>query len=163
MAMNVDWRKLFSDAKAALRRRGRSEAEAEDLVQDAYLRVASYAKENHVERVEGLFMKTAINLSIDAHRASENRGDVVLLEEVVLVDPKPGVEDELLGRERCARLDVCLARLPDRTRQMIMEHRMDGLSYEEIARKHKLHVSTVQQQVSKGMFQVTSWMQGWYP
>jgi len=163
MAMNVDWRKLFADAKAALRRRGRSEAEAEDLAHDAYLRVARYAQDNHVERVEGLFMKTAINLSIDAHRASASRGEEVLLEEVVLVDPKPGVEDELLGRERWARLHVGLARLPDRTRQMLMEHRMDGLSYEEIARKHKLHVSTVQQQVAKAMFQLTSWMQGWYP
>ena len=161
--MNVDWLKLFSAAKGALLRRGRSEADAEDLVQDAYLRVVGYAKENQVEHLEGLFMKTAINLSIDAHRASESRGDAVLLENVVLIDPKPGVEDELLGRERWQRLDACLARLPDRTRQMIMEHRMDGLSYEQIARKHTLHVSTGHHLVSKAMFQVTSWMQGWYP
>ncbi len=46
---------------------------------------------------------------------------------------------------------------------MVYEHRMEGLSYEQIAARHKLHISTVQYIVSRGMFRVTTWMQGWYP
>lgn len=161
--MKIDWLKLFSDTKAALVRRGRTEADAEDYLQDAYLRVTDYAKANHVDNLQGLFMTTAMNISIDHHRERESRGEVEQLENVVLVDPMPSVEDAVLSREQSRRLEVCMARLDDRCRTMVYEHRMEGLSYEQIAARHKLHISTVQHIVSKGMFRVASWMQGWYP
>jgi len=161
--MKIDWLKLFSDAKAALLRRGRTEADAEDFLQDAFVRVTDYAKENHVDNLQGLFMKTALNISIDHHRERESRGDAEQLENVVLIDPMPSVEDAVLGREQARRFEACMARLTDRTRQMVYEHRMEGLSYEQIAARHKLHVSTVQHIVSRAMFKVTAWMQGWYP
>jgi len=161
--MKIDWLKLFSDAKAALLRRGRTEADAEDYLQDAYIRVTDFAKENHVDNLEGLFMTTAMNISIDHHRERQSRGESEQLENLVLVDPMPSVEDAVLSREQSRRLDVCMARLDDRTRQMVYEHRMECLSYEQIAARHKLHISTVQHIVSRGMFRVSSWMQGWYP
>lgn len=161
--MKIDWLKLFSDAKAALVRRGRTDADAEDFLQEAFIRVTDYAKENHVHNLQGLFMTTALNISIDHHRENEIRGEAEQLENVVLVDPMPSVEDAVLSREQSRRLEVCMARLSDRTRQMVYEHRMEGLSYEQIAARHNLHISTVQHIVSKGMFRVTSWMQGWYP
>jgi RNA polymerase sigma factor (sigma-70 family) len=161
--MQIDWLKLFSDAKAALMRRGRTEAAAEDFLQDAYLRVTVYAEENHVENLHGLFMRTAMNISIDHHRERESRGEAEQLENVVLVCPRPGVEEAVLSREQSRRLEVCMSRLSDRTRQMVYEHRMEGLSYEQIAARHKLHISTVQQIISRAMFKVSGWMQGWYP
>jgi len=161
--MNIDWRKVFSAAKAALMKRGRSEQDADDFVQDAYIRVTCFARDNHVEHPEAYFMRTAINLSIDAHRIHASRGDEVLLEDVVIIDPGPGVEDQILGQERMERMNICLARLNDRTREMVIAHRWEGLSYEEIARMHGLSVSTVHHHVGKAMLQITGWMHGWYP
>lgn len=161
--MNIDWRKVFSETKAMLLRRGRSPQDADDYMQDAYLRVSRFSKENHVENPQALFMKTAFNLSIDAHRARESRGDEVQPEDVELVDPQPDIEAGVLGRECIRRMDVCLGRLNERTRQMVMEYHMDGLSYEEIGRRHGLNSSTVHHQVSTAMFKIAGWMYGWYP
>lgn len=39
---HVNWRPIFAKVKAALMRRGRSEHDAEDLVQEAWVRLAQY-------------------------------------------------------------------------------------------------------------------------
>jgi len=114
--MIKDWPSVFSRVKAALRRRGRSEQDAEDLVQEAFLRLTCYERDRAVEKPEAFLMRTALNLSIDAHRTRTSRGEEVLLDDVVLVDTAPGTEDVLLARERLARLSECVAGMNDKTR-----------------------------------------------
>lgn len=161
--MKIDWRKVFSETKAMLLRHGRTPQDADDLLQDAYLRLDRFSKENRVENLKALFMKTALNLSIDAHRLKVGRGVAVQPEDVELIDPQPSIEAGVLGRERMERMDVCLGRLPERTRQMFLEYHGMGLSYEEIARNHGLNSSTVHHQVSSAMLKIGAWMHGWYP
>jgi RNA polymerase sigma-70 factor (ECF subfamily) len=158
-----DWTSVFSRVKAALRRRGRTEQDAEDLVQEAFVRLAIYEREQAVEKPEAFLMKTALNLSIDAHRARKSRGEEVLLDDVVLMDTAPRAEDVLLSRERLERLSECVARMNDRTRTIFLAHRLDGLSYQEIGRLHGLSVSGVEKHVAKAVLLITGWMEGWYP
>lgn len=142
-------------------RRGRSEQDADDLVQEAWVRLACYEREQRVEQPEAFLMRAALNLSIDAHRATVARGEQVLLEDVVLLDSRPGVEDVLLGRERVARLSECLARLSDRTRDIFLAHRVEGLSYQEIAQRHDISISSVHKHIAKALLVVTTMMEGW--
>ena len=142
-------------------RRGRTRHDAEDLVQEAWVRLACYARKNAVDRPEAFLMRTALNLSIDAHRASRNRGEQMLLDEVVLVDASPGAEAVLLARERVARLSECLAALDARTRKIFLSHRLDGMTYGEIARDQRLSVSSVEKHIAKAMLVLTSAMEGW--
>jgi len=136
-----DWTSVFSRVKGALRRRGRSEQDAEDLVQEAFVRLACYEREQAVEKPEAFLMKTALNLSIDA----------------------PGTEDVLLSRERLARLSECVARMNDKTRTIFLAHRLDGMSYQEIGRLHGLSISSVEKHIAKAMLIITGGMEGWYP
>jgi RNA polymerase sigma-70 factor (ECF subfamily) len=161
--MIEDWTSVFSRVKGALRRRGRSEQDAEDLVQEAFVRLACYEREHAVEKPEAFLMRTALNLSIDAHRTQTSRGEEVLLDDVVLVDTTPGTEDVLLSRERLARLSECVARLNDKTRAIFLAHRLDGMTYQEIGRLHGLSISGVEKHVAKAVLMITGWMEGWYP
>lgn len=158
-----DWPSVFSRVKAALRRRGRSEHDADDLVQEAFLRLTCYERERTVDKPEAFLMRTALNLSVDAHRSRASRGEEVLLEDVVIVDTAPGIEDVQLSRERLHRLSECLARLNDRTRAIFLAHRVDGLSYQEIGKLHGLSISGVEKHVAKAALMLASWMEGWYP
>ena len=159
--MPTDWRSAFARVKGALLRRGRTEQDADDLLQEAWIRLASYSRERPVEKPEAFLMQVALNLSIDSHRARQTRGEEVLLEDVVLVDVTPSAETVLLARERTARLSVCLGRLTDKTRDILLAHRIEGLTYAEIAQRHNLSVSTVEKHVAKAMLQLTTWMEGW--
>ena len=159
--MATDWQAALSRVRGALMRRGRTVHDADDLVQEAWVRLACYEREQPVEKPDAFLMRTALNLSIDTHRARSTRGEEVLLDEVVLVDTSPGVEATLLGRERIARLSVCLRRLSEKTRVIFLSHRVDGMTYQEIAQHHGLSISTVEKHVAKATLQVTSWMEGW--
>jgi RNA polymerase sigma-70 factor (ECF subfamily) len=159
--MVTDWQAAFSRVRAALMRRGRSAHDADDLVQEAWVRLACYERDQTVSKPEAFLMRTALNLSVDAHRMSVNHGEEVLLEEVVLVDAAPGAEAVVLARERMARLSHCLGRLNEKTRDIFLSHRVDGMTYHEIAQRHGLSISTVEKHIAKATLQVTTWMEGW--
>lgn len=156
-----NWRATFALIKAVLMRRGRSEQDADDLLQDAWVRLACSRNRNTIDRPEAFLMRTVLNLSIDVHRANQSRGEQVLLEDVVLVDATPSAEQRLLARQRLARLSTCLARLTPKTRTVFLAHRIDGKTYHEIALEHDLAISTVEQHVAKAMMQLTAGMEGW--
>ncbi len=159
--MSPNWQAVFSRVRAALIRRGRTVHDADDLVQEAWVRLTCYERKQIVAKPEAFLMRTALNLSIDTHRTCVSHGEEVVLDEVVLVDLAPGAEAVVLARERLARLSVCLGRLNDKTRDIFLSHRVDGLTYREIAREHQLSISTVEKHIAKATLQVTSWMEGW--
>ena len=54
--------------KSLLRRRGASREDAEDLVQEAFVRLAAYCNEgNKVRYPEAFLKRTVMNLAFDAH------------------------------------------------------------------------------------------------
>ena len=159
--MNKGWGEALARARAALMRRGRSQHDAEDLVQEAWIRLASFERRQTVERPEAFLMRVALNLSIDAHRMQMYRGEQVLLDTEVLVDLAPTQETVLLAREQLDRLSVCLSRLPAKTREILLANRVDELSYQQIAAAHGICVSTVEKHIAKAMLLLTKGMDGW--
>jgi RNA polymerase sigma-70 factor (ECF subfamily) len=158
-----DWPGLFAKIRARLRRHGRSSHEAEDLVQDAYVKFTLYEKEKVVEKPEAFLMTTAINLSKDRYRAEARRGEEALVEDEVIMDTAPSIEDVTLSRERVARLEACLARLPQKTYDIFVAHRIEGLRYQDIARIHRLSISSVEKHIAKALLMVSNDMEGWWP
>lgn len=156
-----DWNALFTRVKAALMRRGRSEHDADDLVQEAWVRLAFYEREHEVECADAFLMRTALNLSIDSHRMQMRHGDEVLTEDTVALDTSPGAEAVLLAKERLVRLSAGLSRLNPKTRDIFLAHRIDGLSYAEIARRQNLTVSSIEKHIAKATLLTTAWMEGW--
>jgi RNA polymerase sigma factor (sigma-70 family) len=142
-------------------RRGRSEHDAEDLVQEAWVRLASYAQEHEVVEPEALLMRAALNLSLDAHRVARNHGEQLVVDEVLLVDTAPGTEAIVLARERMVRLSECLGELHPRTRDIFLAHRVEGLRYQDIARRHGLSVSAVEKHIAKAVLLLSIGMEGW--
>ncbi|MCE4554284.1 RNA polymerase sigma factor [Roseateles cellulosilyticus] len=157
-----NWQEVFARVRGALCRRGRTEHEADDFVQEAWMRMACYEDERQpVDQPEAFLMRTALNLSIDAHRLNVSHGEHVLAEHEVLIDAAPSTEAVVLARERTARLEVCLGRLPAKTRDVFLASRLDGLPYTEIAKLYGLNVSTVHAHVAKATLRLTTWMEGW--
>jgi RNA polymerase sigma-70 factor (ECF subfamily) len=152
---------VFARVRDALRRRGSSTQDAEDIVQEAWVRLVSYQRDQVVDKPEAFLMRTALNLSVDAHRMRVSHGEEVVLDEVVLADEAPAVESVVLGRERMARLTQCLARLGEKNRDIFLAYRLDGLTYREIADHHGLSISTVEKHVAKATLRLISWMEDW--
>ncbi len=156
-----DIKAVFSRVRAALRRRGRSLHEAEDLAQEAWLRMSSRLDGKTVPNPEAYLIRTAINLSIDDHRARSAQGDHAVLDELIVADVAPGVEEQLLGKERLDRMWQCLERMPDRTREIFLAHRVAGRTYADIGREFGISESVVGKHVVKASTLLACWMEGW--
>ena len=142
-------------------RRGRTRHDADDLVQEAWVRLACYERRQTVDEPEAFMMRAALNLSIDDYRTRRNRGEQILLDEVELIDATPTAETILLAREQLARLSESLAGLDAKTQRIFLAQRVDGMSYLEIARDHGLSVSAVEKHIAKATLVVTRSMEGW--
>lgn len=159
--MVKNWKALLARVRGVLLRRGRTADDADDLVQEAWLRMADFERDTPVVEPGAFLMRTALNLSVSADRARAVRGEAVAIEELSLADTAPDTEAAVLQRERLARLGVCLGRLGDRTRAVFLDVRVGGMSYAEAARHHGIGVSAVEKHVAKATMLVTRWMEGW--
>lgn len=158
--MAKNWQSILLHVKSVLMSRGRGADEADDLVQDAFVKLACYAQEHTVREPEAFLMRAAQNLSLDAHRARKRHGEEVLVEDQLLVDPGPAVEEILLRREQVELLIKCLASMDTKTGRIILAHRIDGASYAEIAREHGISVSAVEKQIAKAMILLSHAVEG---
>ena len=153
------FRKFAPRLSALLKKRGISDSEAEDLVQEAFLRLLQYSKDNEVGREEGFLVRTAVNLSIDASRRAR-RLEVVSepIDDLILVDDMPDPERVAIGKSRLEHLVVGFERLDPKTRAMVKARRTEGLSMREIALREGVSVSAVEKRLAKAMLFLSAWM-----
>src|ERR1700722_13304144 len=84
-----------------LRRRGASPEDAEDLVQEAVVRLFSYTrKAGEVRNAEAFLTRTALNLAVDLHRSTRRAHfEPESVETLPLLDIAP-TPDEILAAEQ---------------------------------------------------------------
>ncbi|ROT93428.1 sigma-70 family RNA polymerase sigma factor [Altererythrobacter sp. FM1] len=156
------FRKFAPRLSALLKKRGISDSDAEELVQEAFLRLLQYRKDNEVGREEGFLVRTAVNLSIDANRRAR-RFDVVSepVDDLLLVDETPDPERVAIGRSRLEHLVAGFERLDPKTRAMVKARRIEGLSMREIALRDGVSVSAVEKRIAKAMLFLSVWMRNY--
>lgn len=155
------WQVTLDAIKAKLLRRGRSAEDADDLVQESFLRYYIYVRRRPVASAGAFMSRTAMNLAVDADRARAVRREELLMEDDAIADVSPSLEDRVLARECLARLDDCLDRLDEKTRDIFLDIRVGGMSYAEVARHHRISVSTAEKQVAKATLLIGGRMEGW--
>jgi RNA polymerase sigma-70 factor (ECF subfamily) len=114
-----------------LRRKGRSREDAEDLIQEAMLRLHLYGQTVPVMNEEAFLRHAVNNLSIDQHR--RDRLDLrkeVPIEELnarsPLIAPESTPEDALEAQQRLGSVRAALDAVSLRTREICSEKPRDG-------------------------------------
>jgi RNA polymerase sigma factor (sigma-70 family) len=134
---------LFREHNRALVRylsaRLRSEQEAKDVAQEAYVRLLQLQNPGPPNLLRAYLFKTATNLAIDRlrHRRVQHRAEeqAEVFEEITagrseeLDDPAK----LLLARERADQLLGYLGELPIKCRQVFNLHRLEGVAQHEVA------------------------------
>ncbi|MCB5409864.1 RNA polymerase sigma factor [Pseudogemmobacter faecipullorum] len=136
----------------ATRMLGGDRAEAEDVAQEAMLRLwrAAPGWRSGEAQVSTWLYRVTANLVTDRLRSRQRRrlnaggGELSLDEAVDPPDDSPGAEARLIAAERLAALDQGLAGLPERQRQALVLRHIEGLSNPEIAMVMGLGVEAVE-------------------
>ena len=138
------------------RRRGRSREEAEDLIQEAFLRLHEYCRTTEVRNEEAFLARTVANLAINQYRREQiisyAAQTVEELEQGVgLPDASPGPERIVAAQQRLNEITKVLGAVSERTCEIFLAHRA-GYSYDEIAADLEISQRTVQKHIARAMF-----------
>ncbi|MBL8562487.1 MAG: RNA polymerase sigma factor [Gemmobacter sp.] len=130
----------------------RDRAEAEDVVQEALLRLWRMAPawRPGEARVTTWLYRVATNLVTDRQRARQRRRVAALEDAPEPADSAPGAVAQLIEADRMAALEAALACLPERQRQAVILRHLEGLSNPEIATILEIGVEAVESLTARG-------------
>jgi RNA polymerase sigma factor (sigma-70 family) len=141
-----------------LRRKGRSREDAEDLIQEALLRLHVYAKDDTVVNEEAFLRRAVHNLAIDQYRHDRSglRREVPIEEAdrlSPLIASSPTPHQILENQQRLDRLTALLDAVNPRTREIYFAHR-SGYTYAEIADDMGIAEITIRRHIARALLTI---------
>jgi RNA polymerase sigma factor (sigma-70 family) len=143
-----------------LRARTGNPAEAEDVVQELWIKVQA-GDSGPVANGRAYLFRMAHNLVLDRLREQRRRQvrdgswsverSAGVTADGDLVDPGQGTESELVVKEDLARLATAIEQLPAGARRAFCLHKLDGLSHSEVAARLGISRSGVEKHVALAM------------
>jgi len=124
----------------------RDTAAAEDLAQEVFLRVYRARKDYApTAKFTTWMFRIATNLALNSVRDNRYRQMEISVDQpsetaegeqpaLEVPDRKPGVEQQLIARDRAALIRRAIHALPEKQRAAVLLHKYHGLDYDEIAR-----------------------------
>ncbi len=143
----------FRHLERLLRRRGRSREDAEDLIQETFLKVKLYLDQGHeIREPQAFLVRTALNLSQDV-RQHEHRHLYARkpLDELALIDSGPSPDEVVETEQRLARLKRALNRAGPRACEAFLLHRLYGMTYLQIADHFDISVSATEKHIARAL------------
>ena len=133
-----------------------SRAQAEDLVQEAWLRFDEVARQRFLEEPLGYLYRIVRNLALDGRRRTGLENEVLAASEnaagsFVSAGVEPSPETIALYRDELRLLMAALAELPERTRIAFEMHRFGGCKLREIAEFLDISLPWAQRLVADGV------------
>lgn len=146
-------RRLRSPLLRFFQRRVRSPMDAEEMVQDLFVRLLRRADLFSLENVDAYVFEAAANIARDRGRYDQarGRGRHVEINEIVTESEEPGAERIVAGKQRLKRLLAALEALPPRARQVVVLRRFENLTYPQIAARLGISVSAVEKHMVRAM------------
>ena len=125
-----------------LRKKGISQEDAEDAVQEAAYRYLLYYDSINILKIRSWLIRVALNFYYDQCR-KYGRFQFELNEELLKVDIKEHPEAIFLEKERNNELGNALSRLKPLFQELLLLKYQSRLSYEEISRLLGISVSSI--------------------
>ena len=144
----------FRRLRMLLLRRGRTREDAEDLIQDAFLKMQEYCERGgQVRQPEGFLVRTVLRLAANARRdAHRNLYCEEPVENLTLIVDTTPTPDEVLAGDQCLeRMRDALDAVSRRTRDVFFMQRLDGLSYAQIAQRLGVSTSAVEKHIATAL------------
>ncbi|MEP1034105.1 RNA polymerase sigma-70 factor [Ekhidna sp.] len=127
----------------------KNERDAEDVVQEVFVDVWDKGSFKQLEQPDRYLLRAvkfkSINL-LQRLRSKEANFSDIYQEELVLPDPSEFKEDDILPL-----LHFFAAKLPQKTQEIFLLSRKNGLTYKEIAEERGISIKTVETQMSRAL------------
>lgn len=134
------------------RRKTRSHTLAEDLSQDAFLRLAA-VEHGSIANPAAYLRRVSANLATDVMRANRRRRltGAEIDDLLDVADSAADPEAQVIARDMVRRVLAALAELPARRRDILLASRLEGVPHRRLAEIHGVSIRTVEIEIRKAL------------
>ncbi len=145
-----------------LRRRWGHAVEVEDVLQEAYCRIASLQSIDHIANGKAYFFTTVQSVVLDSLRRAKTMGarELTEMDESCVLDEAPLADQVIEARQELRRVVAALGGLSPVTREVIALRRLHGLSQKETARRMGIAEHAVENHMVRGLRKVLAILEG---
>ena len=146
------YRRQAKPLRLYVRRVLRGNAEADDIVQEAFVRLWRAFEHGEIHNPRAVLFKTARNLALNHIRNDRVRNSDAARAgaDDSLNREMKTAEEAMIASEEAAACRVLMEALPVRCREAFVLRVVDELSYKEMAKEMHLSVSTIEKHIGKG-------------
>jgi RNA polymerase sigma factor (sigma-70 family) len=151
---------LYRDLVRFIARRTGND-DARDLAHDTWLRLAEHERsQGHAvpAHIGAYLFTVAHHLAIDHLRRRRAAGDVALAPAC----SEPDVADAVMYRQAVQAIEAALQALPERARDVFLQHRLLGVGQAELAERHGLSRNMIERDVMLAMDHVQVAVERWH-
>lgn len=134
----------------------------DDVLQEAYCRIASLDSIDHIRNGRAYLYETARNIAAEYAR----RARIVRIESVAdsdlwgVTDESAGPERIVAGRGQLQLVEALIQALPKKCREVFILRRVHGVSQKEIAKRLRISESTVEMHTGRGIRLIHAALEG---
>lgn len=127
-------------------------SQAEDVVQEAYLRFDGLSTGRSLDEPTGFLYRIVRNLAVDWARRMGREGKMVAAVDCQdVAEEGPSPETQALQRDQLQVVMAALDELPERTRRAVRLHRLDGMTLTQVADQLGISVGLAHSLVCDGI------------
>lgn len=135
-------------------------AEAEDLVQEVFMRLLARADGQAIDNVERYIFRIANNVLISRHRHDLTQLWKIEEDSIDTLERTEDISPErvLIGKQTLVALAVAIHELPPVTREIFVCHRFEDMTYMAIARRMGVSVKAIEKRMQRALMQINDRM-----
>lgn len=127
--------------------------DVDDVVQESFLRIWQARAAHPIKSAKAFLYTVARHLALDEVRRSKI-SPVILVRDLAALpvsEDKPSIQELLSRQEKLTLLAQAIVSLPTRMREVVILHKIEGLTQFEVAQKLGLAPKTVDNLVTRGV------------
>lgn len=147
-----------ASVRAWLRRNRQSAFDADDLIQEAYCKLAAIEDRSVIGSGKAYFFAIVRNLMLEQVRRQRIvRIDMMAeIESLSILDEEALADRVISAREQLDLIQRLVAELPPRCRDVVRLRRIEGLSQRETARRLGVTENVVEKEIARGLRTIMS-------
>ena len=141
------------DVRRWIRRSSYAGPEEDDLIQEAYCRIARSQRVDQILDGRAYFFSVVKNLLIERLRRERlvRFEAMAELEDLFIIDTEVSAERRMLDKEELSLVMTLLASIPARCRSIMLLRRVEGLSQRETAQRLNISENVVEKETAAGL------------
>jgi RNA polymerase sigma-70 factor (ECF subfamily) len=146
-------RRYHGSLLSFLRQRMRTAEDANDVAQEAYIRMLQYEGSREIQSPSSLLFRIAINVANDLGRAEQVRrsSDHYSIDDVDLAADSPTPEREIAAEQDLDLLYAAIDSLPPKCQQVFLLSRAQRMTYPQIAAHCGISIKMVEKHISHAL------------